>query len=307
MPVPTRLDDWTPEAILGVLRERVGNEGDTYEFKESVNSQSPNYADQIRRAAASLANTAGGFLIFGVRPAGSPEERLVGMEPSSEYSKELSDKIRVIEPALNFTPAFHKLPSGRTLFVAEIPPAAGGPHSCEVNDVQYFWRRGQGRAVAMTHQEIREAFSNHAERLARVRAVYYSLIANYVRVASHASPPTPSINLLPIDTSIPSQYMGEVIHLCPTIAGSLFSVIEIASIMNARSARIQVLSTSLVDQKKAISSEQQVLADNARAARSPFDAVLGALQAQFGFESVPTALGSIPPLPPLPPLTSTGA
>src|SRR5207344_2474286 len=82
------------------------------EFKEVLQPREKDkrqaYLHQLRKAAASFANTSGGCFLFGVADSKSSltgEARLVGLPPGPDYLKEAADVLAAeIDPPLDYTP-----------------------------------------------------------------------------------------------------------------------------------------------------------------------------------------------------------
>ena len=188
MAVPRSLDGWTLPVIKDLVDTRTG-EDDTFDFKEVLKPSKPDTAEfnvRLVATACSFANTAGGFLLFGVKANVTDGERVVGIPKSEENAKVFSEKVHRAEPSLNFDTKSIEVDDDRVVFVVEIRPAARGPHwdtSC------LFWKRSQGRKAEMTHQEVQQAFINYSERVARLHLVFISLVENWIRlqnIAQHA-------------------------------------------------------------------------------------------------------------------------
>jgi hypothetical protein len=121
--------------------------------------------DGLVRAAAAMANAGGGFLIFGVRDRGTPDERIIGVPADNEFGRELSHQLHRADPPVPHAvqnPPLH-VGQDRVVHVVEILTISM-PHA-DV-DGRYFVRTGGGTDQPLkTHQlrglfrsdEIREA------------------------------------------------------------------------------------------------------------------------------------------------------
>ena len=89
--IPTKLEDWTLEAIKAVAESGV-NENDIYDFKADLQP-----ADHQRKGVAAFANTRGGFLIFGV----TNDRKLEGVE-NIELPRDFGVKLKTgLEPSVD--------------------------------------------------------------------------------------------------------------------------------------------------------------------------------------------------------------
>ena len=173
MEVPQDLGAWTLATVETIVRERELEPGQ-FEYKASLRSYRPedaeNHRNQIRKAVCSMANTAGGYLLFGVQDrkgVSDPKARISGMPPEGDHLKEFGDQTQSIRPELHFsaTTTPIALPNGRVLFVVYVPPSPIRPH--EFNGV--FYKRGDGgQAVPMDAYEVRDQMQNVEERIRKL-------------------------------------------------------------------------------------------------------------------------------------------
>jgi predicted HTH transcriptional regulator len=147
------------------------------------------YIASIRQTACSLANSGGGFILFGVKdrrtPVTAPEERITGIPIGGDLLKEFGNKIEAVQPEIYFeaVPQVRPLPTDLStgVFVVSIPQNQRRPHMDLSNGVYY--KRGEGgSAVAMSHYEVREQMMNTEDRKQKVNLLRLEL-AQYNEIA----------------------------------------------------------------------------------------------------------------------------
>ncbi len=144
----------------------------TLEYKQQLPGEAPSDKDKLRKTATSLANTAGGDVVFGI--AESDEGLLLhGIEDVGE-----DDALRRILDALQYNiepklpPPPHKLvtmPDGKRVLVVRIARSWRGPHFSK-NDMNYrmYGRHSKGR-FPMDASEMRQAIMASDEVPERIR------------------------------------------------------------------------------------------------------------------------------------------
>lgn len=166
--LPDDINGWTFETIQSII-EGYSGEPAWFDFKEVLNStkNSKKHNGSIQRTACALANTDGGYIIFGVQDAQNKLavraiDRIVGIPESSELGKQLGDKLLTVKPLLNFVPSTrpipHKTKLGYVVFPVYIPESPFRPHALVGQDgALHFYRRGDGgQAVLMEYHEVRD-------------------------------------------------------------------------------------------------------------------------------------------------------
>jgi Putative DNA-binding domain len=85
--LPPRLEDWTYDTVENLVKKYEFEPG-TFDYKDVLNPTGPNqstYIASIRRTACSMANTGGGFILFGVKDRKVAiavlKDRIPGMMP----------------------------------------------------------------------------------------------------------------------------------------------------------------------------------------------------------------------------------
>ncbi len=114
--LPTHLKDWTYETVEHLVQTH-DFEPDVFDYKDVLNPTTESsseykekHRDSIRRTVCSMANTSGGFIIFGVKDRQNTKEtdtiadRIIGIPPSGELLKDFGSKIAVLQPDVHCEP-----------------------------------------------------------------------------------------------------------------------------------------------------------------------------------------------------------
>jgi len=175
------INQWDYSTIYALVTERDYEPG-TYDFKEVLsgtgNEKSKKELNEsICKTICALANTDGGYLIFGVKDpkqwSNLPEnERIVGIPRSSEYVKEFGDKLSSIQrkaycvypDRLIGIPEPDK--SDRGIFVVHIPLSLLRPH---MFNGAFYKRADTGSTEPMNWHEVRDQMLYTEGRLQQVR------------------------------------------------------------------------------------------------------------------------------------------
>lgn len=171
--IPTRLEDWTLEAIERLLAQGVF-ESDRFDFKELL-PHAKAEADKLRlrKSCAAFANSSGGFLVFGVKDGKglAVADRLVGLEASFDFPVQFGTYPASCEPSVNW--AFRNPPialsSGRLLHVVHVPHGPSRPHGISEDERWHFTKRTNKGNEAMSYGEVQSAFRARSEKLAKLR------------------------------------------------------------------------------------------------------------------------------------------
>ncbi len=191
--LPEKLSDWTIDTVINLVKKHEF-EPSSFDYKETLNpinadkEKREEHRESIRRTVCSMANTNGGFILFGVRDrkqnVASPEDRIIGIPIHGELLKEFGEKINVIQPEIYFehvphTLILHSKPD-RGIFVVRIPKSQRRPHS--ISSTGTYYRRGEnGTAIPMNHYEVRDQMMHTEERLQKVNLLRLEL-AQYLEI-----------------------------------------------------------------------------------------------------------------------------
>lgn len=192
--IPADLSGWSLATLCSLL-ERGVREGERLEFKETLPAAGDAKAKlRLRKAVAGFANTAGGFLVVGVRDDFDLplSERLVGRPATEEVPVLFGALSSECEPTIDwaFLNPAPLLPGGRAVHVIHVPLSPRRPHGIFEDDRAYFPKRTNRGTEAMTASEIRAAFVDRGRRTMITLRLAAELdrvkdIATRVNIASH--------------------------------------------------------------------------------------------------------------------------
>lgn len=223
----TSLEDWNAEAILTLL-DRDEGEGYFHDFKTALNAPDPSHNRNIRKAAASFANTSGGFLVFGVKDKAQAagRERFIGISDVSEFAKQLTNKLsgnEVVPPVAFEGPRVIPIEhsgSPRNVVVVRVPESQLKPHGIsESGGPLEFWMRGNSTAVVAPYASIMKMVQESSDTRNWLAALY--LDADYIdtfadqMVIAEAEREV-SIPVVRITALINSDQSSQVIARIPT-------------------------------------------------------------------------------------------
>jgi hypothetical protein len=169
----------TADDLLDLVKNSV-HEDRELDYKETLPSNSPDSHRDFLYDASSLANAAGGLLIFGVRerrdeggkPTGEPEAApgLAGFNQDAAIQRLESMLRDGIEPRLPGVRA-HLVPGlndGPALVFA-IPKSWAGPHMVKYGGMARFYTRNNRGNEPMNYHQIRDAFAASLEAIEKAR------------------------------------------------------------------------------------------------------------------------------------------
>lgn len=175
----TSLDDWSLESIRNLLAR--GGEPGWYDWKEVLRLPKDAYS-RICAIASGMANTEGGYIVFGVKDKGAtPNDRIVGIELDNEDGHHFGQVIGKVRPNVRFTVKPIKMDSSRGVFVVHIPQSQRRPHMNE-HDWKFYQRGDGGNVKAMEYQQVRDLMLLVEERRQRI-ALLATKVAQYRLIA----------------------------------------------------------------------------------------------------------------------------
>jgi hypothetical protein len=144
-----------------------------FDFKAVMTGPGP-IAESVRKVACAMANTDGGFLVFGVKDRAArklDEDPVIGLPigPQIDLRKEFGDLVQLVRRPIRFECSPKAIPVddtvSRGVFVVEIPRSPLSPHELEGK----FWRRGdQGACKPMEFYEVRDLMMATEERFSKL-------------------------------------------------------------------------------------------------------------------------------------------
>lgn len=162
------LREWTLNDIRALMEI---DEAGWFDFKETISPAGPQQAQakaSIRETACAMANTNGGFLIFGVRDRRTREAvRVAGLDDPTELTLKFGNLISAITPAIQFHP-FPSIPlaDDKTIFIVRIDVVSSRPHMVNGKMVR---RSDGGSNEPMDIAMVREQVLGAESRRARLR------------------------------------------------------------------------------------------------------------------------------------------
>ena len=182
---PRELSEWNYN-VIKELAERSYLETNTIEFKPALKSRSTSYQEKekfnnrILQTTCAFANTNGGFIVFGLEDMGKNKQiDLIGLEKSDDLPKEFGDKIKAINPIVDFdfkNPPIEIPRTEKVLFVVQILQSIDRPH-INTKDRIFYYRTNNGNEP-MSHEQIKESFLRYEDRRHKLNLLYIELLSN---------------------------------------------------------------------------------------------------------------------------------
>ena len=232
--LPSQLDDWTWDTVITIVKKHEFEPG-IYDYKDALRPTGDQkyreaHTDSVRRTVCSMANTSGGFILFGVsdrkKSASTPEERIKGILVEGDLRKEFGDRIAPLLPDVYFDAILLRFPndSSKGVFVVHIPHSRRRPHMISSNGAYY--RRGEGgQAQLMNHYEIREQMINTEERLRKVTLLRLEIVQYLELIQTMLSSGNEVVRMLyRFDTGAFKPLLADICSLLPS-SGNLLSLL----------------------------------------------------------------------------------
>lgn len=230
------LERWTFQTVLDLARIHEFEHGQ-FDYKSVLTGSGPQRDEvlaSIQRTACSLANSDGGYILFGVKDrreqVGTPDERLIGIPLGGDLRKQFGDKVQHVQRELHFDtvpqPLLLPTDSSRGVFVVGIPLSPLRPHRTPDG---VFHRRGDGgSAIAMSYYEVRDQMLLSDERLRRASLLLLEL-NHYRRQATKLLGMDRAVvtSLIRFDTTAIKPLLAEVVVLVPKDHPLLSEVLDI--------------------------------------------------------------------------------
>src|SRR5579872_6139900 len=172
--IPRTFDEWNIDAIRHLL-EQGYYEAETFDFKQMLPHKNGE-EDKLRliKTCCAFANSAGGFLIFGVKDAksgGTPESRLVGVDSTYDLPEQFGSYPQKCTPSVewNFKNPPIQLEDGNVIHIIHISRSWNAPHCLErqgkgSDGLRCFIKRTNKGNEDMSYEEIRMAFLQYYEK-----------------------------------------------------------------------------------------------------------------------------------------------
>jgi hypothetical protein len=179
MEIPQRPGDWTYDFVRALVEH---GEPGWYDFKAGLD------APGVDKTACAMANTDGGFVLFGVlnateHPGRTSTDLIPGNQRDAEFHKHLGDKLNGITPELRWELARlipHPEKPSHVIPVVSVPKSDRRPHLLRTQNGFYYRARG-GTNEPMSYQQIQEQMVQTPERLRKLKLLRLEL-ARYKRL-----------------------------------------------------------------------------------------------------------------------------
>ncbi len=219
--LPPVLTEWTLDTVSGIVKD-FEFEPDWFDFKAILNPKGEGankFNESVCKTACSMANTNGGWIIFGVqdRGIGKVEDRITGIPLGGDLLAEFSKKVSNVHPPIMFESIPKPLPipeSDNGIFVVRIEPSSLRPH---MTSDTFYKRSLGGTAEPMTHNEIREQMIFGHERLRKLNLLRLELsqFLQDIDLIQEMEDGTILLCLLRFDTRGFKQLVADVCGLIP--------------------------------------------------------------------------------------------
>ena len=255
--IPNVLSDWTFE-IIDELVKKKANESDRHDFKRAIPD-----TDTLTKICCAFANTKGGFVIVGVKEAGSSFE-IEGVNNDKELAKHFGEKIKA-NPTIEFSlPKIIQIPqSEKALVVFEIPLSPERPHVPDISpEKRNFLKRTNKGNDSMTYEEIKFSFQGYQERREKLKLLYIELLSNAEQLRSMKVEDSAKENdhsLVTLDNAILNTLLAELyssISKDSELVRILFTIRERTKIINNK---IKIFFSQVI---LPLSNKQQILVEH---------------------------------------------
>jgi hypothetical protein len=266
--IPTSLEDWTWETMVTLVKKHEFEPG-IYDYKDVLHptgdqKHRDEHNDSIRRTACSMANTSGGFILFGVKDrrkrVDTLEKRIIGIPVQGDLRKEFGDKVGDLQPEIYFDTALFRHPDdgNKGVFVVSIPLSPRRPHM--VSAIGAYYKRGDGGSARhMDHYEVREQMLYTEERLQRVM-LFRLEIAQYLELIQML--PSDGYEVIRtfyrFDTSAYKVLLADICSLLPASGNLLSLLLKVPLQANMINRRLESVPSSIIDREYVQNFAQQL-------------------------------------------------
>jgi predicted HTH transcriptional regulator len=178
--IPKKLSDWNYIVIEDLVNKNY-LETNEFEFKPAIRGKDPKLNDRIMETSCAFANTNGGFIVFGIKDSGNTlKDRIMGIEFSDDTAKEFGDKIKLINPPVDFefSNPLINIPNKPTkLLVIHIPKSNRRPHM-KTDIGKYYYRTNNGNEI-MSYELTKDLFLQFEEKQKKLHLFYLEILSTY--------------------------------------------------------------------------------------------------------------------------------
>lgn len=204
MHIPTKLEEWTYDAVVGLAKLGLC-EGERHDFKFDLPDP-----HNLTKVCCAFANSQGGFVVVGVKDLGGSHE-VRGIDPNAEIAKKFSDKLKAVPSIAYASPKILTIPGSlKVLYVFHVYRSADRPHIPQLADHRFFWKRTPGGCEQMNYDEIQEQFTRLEERREKLKLLYIELSFNQESLKHTYSGQADKYSLVTLDSSILDRLLVDI-------------------------------------------------------------------------------------------------
>lgn len=179
--------------------------GKAFDYKQELHLKTDSQKKEFLYDVTSFANSAGGYLIYGVAEEGGVATAIVGLDlpkPGDvvdQITNIITDGVGPRIPGVDVQPV--PLSSGRYALVIEVPRSFSGPHMVTRDGVDRFYVRNSAGKCRMTVDQLRSAFlltGSLRDRIRNFRAERLGQIVSRETPVALPEAPTAVLHLVPI-------------------------------------------------------------------------------------------------------------
>jgi Putative DNA-binding domain len=293
MDLPSDLATWTLQTVRDLV-DATEFEPLEFDYKVVLNASGAGaeaHNDSIRRTVCAMANTGGGFILFGVkdRSHGVTDStgRLVGI-PRGDLAKQLGEKLHAVQPNVSVQTMPKAIPldddSDRGIWVVRVPSSPSRPHMFK----GAFPKRGAGGfAALMDVYEVREQMLYNEERMRKLTlfrlelAMIRDLTLTLVNMGSEISR-----SLIRFDTSSFKLLLADVVSLVPGGDSVLANLLQIPMLANLANQFLEQATypgmRGMVSSDEAAGKAREALPRNIKLLNELCTEAIGVLDEAFG-------------------------
>lgn len=250
MTLPLNLSDWTLRGIEDLLAKGQ-YESEQFDFKEMLpDSRNEVEKWRLRKTCCAFANSAGGFLIFGVKDdrALPPADRLVGVDSQVDFFEHFGAYPSSCTPSIewDFLRPSLQLPDGKVVHIVHIPRSWQAPHWVDdlKNEGKHFVKRTNKGNEAMSYEEVKMAYLQYYEKRLKLQLIRAELetIQTTARTFIIAQPGPQNfgdvgeLGLTVIETVLSDAYT--ILAAYPDLYADITAIRQQCRIINSRSTRL---------------------------------------------------------------------
>lgn len=250
MTVPLNLSDWTLRDIEDLLAKG-RYESEQFDFKEML-PDSRNEAEKwrLRKTCCAFANSAGGFLIFGVKDdrALPIADRVVGIDAQMDFPEHFGAHPSKCTPSIewDFLSPSLPLPNGNVVHVIHVPRSWQAPHWVDdlKNDGKHFVKRTNKGNEAMSYEEVKMAYLQYYEKRLKLQLLRAELETIQTTARTFIIPPlgqqtfgdVGELGVAVIETVLSDTYT--ILAAYPDLYADLTAIRQQCRVINSRTTRL---------------------------------------------------------------------